>query len=275
MDAPTLVSAAFFGLRSDRDTLAYYSTLLNDLAGFYPGRVIVYTNEPGAFGSRIQAERVNDLRPFMAEIWPDTDWEAQVLPLLSWHKRNRRLAQWAYPRLLLPWLAKLGLVKAAAQRHGPVFWLDAGLLYSVDHGRSVPARPVGYDPARVSRLLLPALAEAAGSTVPTVATVPRKGGWLKSWRPTFHGLSRRDMARLARRCGAAPDDRYTVGAVAYWPSDWPVRVIDEGADVWRKMLDMGRIGTEETVLSVLRWKHGWHGRPVGEWCRLMAPAPGE
>ena len=275
MGPPTIVSAAFFGLRTDRDTRAYYSTLLNQLAPIYPGPVHVFTNDPGAFGHGIEVEKVDDLGPFMAEIWPDPDWEAKVRPLLGWHRRNHRLAQWRQPRLLLPWLAKPGLVRRAAERHGPVFWLDAGLLYSVDHGHSVPAVPVGYDEGLIYDRLLPALERAARSPVPTVATVDRKGGWHKACRPTFHGLSWADMGQLARRCGARPDASHTVGAAAYWPEGWPARVIDEGRDVWRKMLGMGRIGTEETVLSVLRWKHGWDGLSTQSWCRLMAPAPEE
>ena len=36
----------------------------------------------------------------------------------------------------------------------------------------------------------------------------------------------------------------------------------EASSVWEEVLKIGRAGTEENILSVLRWKHNWNGESL-------------
>ena len=159
------------------------------------------------------------------------------------------------------YLAKTAIMLELASTYGKIIWLDAGLLFSVNFDHSIPTAWKGYD----ANLLANALQPLAEKNEILTMTVPRKSRVFKNHRPSFHGLSFNDMTKLANSSGAMPDDRYLVAGAIVLNAKNAQRIEDEFPTVWSTMLDQGRIGTEENVLSIMRWKENWPSLTVGEW----------
>jgi hypothetical protein len=262
------------GFRPDRDTGRYYRLLLNDLRAKWDGPLHVATNDPHGFDPGIDLESVNNIAALRRCLWDDDDWQDQYHRRLGWHARNHGIGQYKFPHMIEVYLAKTELMLRAAERFGEIVWLDAGLLFSVFHDHAVPETWAGYDRVRLNEGLGPWL-DSFTHDRPVVATIPRKWRPLKNRRPSFHGLTYLDMGDLARRAETRAESFYTVaGAMRLSAADAAV-IRREWPNVWGPMLDMGRAGTEETVLSVLTWRHRWHAVPLAEWMtRLAVPPPG-
>jgi len=265
----TIASLAVFGVRPDRDTRTYYRLLLNNLRSQTDLPVVVYTNEPDGFDPGIQVVFIDDYMPLATRLWDDKDWQRTYAHRLRWHPKNTGLAQFAMPHLPMVYLSKCAAMIEAARTFGDVLWLDAGLLFSVRYNHQVPPDWRGYDAAKLENELLPWLRMRQAERRPVFATIPRKWRINKNHRPTFHGLSYNDMSMLGRASGTHPDTAYVVAGAALMLPETAAVIEAEFAKVWQEMLDQGRAGTEETVLSVLRWKHRWTGVPVTEWVRRM------
>jgi hypothetical protein len=70
------------------------------------------------------------------------------------------------------------------------------------------------------------------------------------------------MSKVARACGATPDEHYVVGGTARVTQVMVAQIEKEASSVWEEVLKIGRAGTEENILSVLRWKHNWNGESL-------------
>lgn len=265
----TIASLALFGMRPDRDTRTYYRLLLNNLRTQTDLPMVVYTNEPDGFAEGIEIVEVADHERLAEKYWPARDWQGEYAARLKWHPKNQGLAQFSMPHLPMVYLAKCAAMTEAAHTYGDVLWLDAGLLFSVLYDHQVPADWQGYDSAKLENELLAWLKVRQAERQPVFATIPRKWRINKNHRPTFHGLSYNDMSRLARASQAKADKCYVVAGAALMLPETALAIDAEFRQVWQSMLDQGRAGTEETVLSVLRWRHRWLGVPVTEWVRRL------
>ncbi|MBX3110424.1 MAG: hypothetical protein KF857_00320 [Fimbriimonadaceae bacterium] len=269
----TIASLALFGMRPDRDTGTYYRLLLNQLRGQTDLPMVVYTNEPWGFVDGIELVTVADHVEMARKYWAAEDWQEQYAVRLRWHPKNEGLSQFSMPHLPMVYLAKCAAMTGAAKAYGDVLWLDAGLLFSVVYDHRVPEDWQGYDRDKLDKELLAWLRVRQEERKPVFATVPRKWRPNKNHRPTFHGLSFNDMSRLAQATGARADSAYVVAGAALMLPETAATIDAEFPAVWQSMLAQGRAGTEETVLSVLRWRHGWLGVSVEEWVRRMVPDP--
>ena len=269
----TFASCALFGNRPDRDEHGYYHLLLNNLAEVCDVPLVVATNEPAAFHPRIETVRVEDLHEWSSRIWDPLDQDEVVIRLLQWHRKNRKLAQFAEPHLIGVYLAKMALLFDIASRHGDVVWIDAGLVFSAVYHHSVPGDWRGYDRHVIETRLMPRIAEQRATNKPMVTTFRRRRKLFHTHKPHFQGMSYDGMESLARRIGAVPDDDYTAAAMLYLPGDLASQTQSQFKDVWAEMVRMGRMGTEETVLTELRWKNGWDSLSHVEWLDLVREAP--
>lgn len=134
-----------------------------------------------------------------------------------------------------------------------------------DH--TVPTNWVGYSPKKIESRLIPLLTGKEERDL--VTTYPRKKRFLRQFRLDFHGMSYRCMNRLARAANATPTDHYTLAPLLYFPKGSAETLLDEFREVWQKMLGLKRLGTEENVLSVLRWRHGWDGMSTEQWLECL------
>ncbi len=249
-----VVSAVFSGYRPDRDVSRYYADLLNRLADTLNINLLVFTNEPSLFSGRVQTITLDNLERYRQLVWNAPDWASVYHTNLGWHPKNKHLAQYRFDRLVEVYLSKLGLKVEAHRIVGDFLWLDAGLLNSVlglDSGRFYSLQ--GFE--RLRELWLDDHGEFT-------ALIDRKSRLLKNHRPSFHGLSFNDMSKLARACGATPDEYYVVGGTARVTQVMVEQIEKEASSVWAEVLKLGRAGTEENILSVLRWKHKWNGEPL-------------
>lgn len=264
MSLPRLVSAAFFGIRPDRDTQGYYRDALKELVAAYPGEAIVLTNDLGQFPElAVEAFFVDDYGKYAREVWPSPDLE-RYRQNASKSRGGRKNAQSSKPELSLVWLAKTVLAMDDAVMNGPVWWVDAGLrnsMYGVGRARYIEAGLVQEGERLVS----------GGQEC--FATIERKPRAARPWRHDFHGANRWEMERLARRFGVTQtDEQHVVGGMMFLTRDVADTVLMEFGEVWQTMLDMGIAGTEETVLSVLRWKYGWSAQDLRDWSdRITEP----
>jgi len=249
-----VVSAVFSGYRPDRDVSRYYADLLNRLAETLNINLLVFTNEPSLFSERVQTITINDLKRYRQLVWNDKDWESTYHTNLGWHPKNRHLAQYRFDRLVEVYLSKLGLKVEAHRMVGDFLWLDAGLLNSV----------LGLNSDRFYSLQgFERLRDLwRGDHGELTALIDRKSRLLKNHRPSFHGLSFNDMSKVARACGATPDEHYVVGGTARVTQVMVAQIEKEASSVWEEVLKIGRAGTEENILSVLRWKHNWNGESL-------------
>lgn len=246
-----IVSCVFSGYRTDRDVNTYYVDLLNRLYRDTKANLCMFTNIADAFDAGIETVPVPNLQPYREMVWVDPNWQSIYHRNLGWHPRNYGLTQYSQETLVEVYLAKLGLKVEANKRFGSYLWLDAGLLNSV-LGVEAHAK---YNPTKFEEKFLSQM----NPSQELVALRPRKFRLHKNHRPSFHGLSFNDMTKLGRNYGARPDHWYVVGGTG-WLTDSVIKAIEsESATVWNDLLALGRAGTEENILSVLRWKHGWTG----------------
>lgn len=268
----TLASCALIGFRPDRDTGRYYRLLLNDLRAKWDGPLHVATNEPAGFDPGINLQTVTDVAALRRCLWDDDQWQEEYHRRLGWHPRNYGIGQYKFPHMIEVYLAKTELMLRAAEQYGEIVWLDAGLLFSVFHDHAVPDDWTGYDRDRLNQGLSPWL-DRFHRDRPVVATIPRKWRPLKNHRPSFHGLTYHDMGGLAHRAQAKPLPFYTVAGAMRLSAQDAALIRREWPAIWADMLGMGRAGTEETVLSVLAWRHNWHPVPLAEWMTRVAVPP--
>lgn len=268
----TLASCALIGFRPDRDTGRYYRLLLNDLRAKWDGPLHVTTNEPAGFAKGIELESVTDIAALRKCLWDNDRWENDYHLRLGWHPRNHGIGQYKFSHMIEVYLAKTELMLRAAERFGEIVWLDAGLLFSVFHDHQLPESWSGYDRALLNEDLLPWLNRFPGDR-PVVATIPRKWRPLKNHRPSFHGLTYHDMGKLARQSGVKTQPFYTVAGAMRLTAEDAALIRREWPAIWSQMLAQGRAGTEETVLSVLAWRHHWHAVPLAEWMTRVAVPP--
>ncbi|MFN3730046.1 MAG: hypothetical protein ACK4XJ_10070 [Fimbriimonadaceae bacterium] len=270
MDQPfRIFSCALFGLRPERDRHHYYRLLLNDLATKTNLPIIVATNQPEAFDRKINTIHVTSVEAWSEQIWPASShaMDAIARSYLGWHRKNQRLYQYQNPQVVRAYLAKTALIAYAAKRYGSLLWLDAGFLFSAVYDHTVPTNWVGYSPKKIESRLIPLLTGKEERVL--VTTYPRKKRFLRQFRPDFHGMSYRCMNRLARAANATPTDHYTLAPLLYFPKGSAETLLDEFREVWQKMLGLKRLGTEENVLSVLRWRHGWDGMSTEQWLECL------
>lgn len=266
----TYASCAFFGVRPDRDRGDYYRLLLNDLAAKKgEARLVVATNRPEGFHPDIEVVHVPDLAPYRRRMWDADEPEAHVVRALGTDRRTRRLAQFSQPQMVSVYLAKTAILAELAQREGKVVWLDAGLLFSALYDHNVPEHWKGYD----AGLLQDRLQPFAQATAVRMLGFRRKLRPHKLFRPHFHGLSYVDMARLARLSGTKGDGWYVAAGALVLDAAGGKLIEEEFPKVWQDLLAMGRCGTEENVLSVLRWKHGWDLDPFDVWMPRLTEVP--
>ena len=267
-----IASCALMGFRPDRDTGRYYRLLLNDLRDKWDGPLHVATNDPAGFSEGIDLEPVPDVAALRRCLWDDERWQDEYHRRLGWHPRNHGIGQYKFPHMIEVYLAKTELMLRAAERFGEIVWLDAGLLFSVFHDHAVPDHWTGYSRPLLNEGLAPWL-QGFSQDRPVVATIPRKWRPLKNHRPSFHGLTFHDMGRLARQALAKPQPFYAVAGAMRLSAQDAGMIRREWPSIWQSMLDLGRAGTEETVLSVLAWRHNWHAVPLAEWMRRVAVPP--
>jgi hypothetical protein len=273
MSLPVVVSCAFFGERTDRDPRAYYTPLLADFAAKSKATVIVYTNDPAAFPAHVETRLLDSVGPLVQRLWPDPNWQAIYTRNLQWHTKNQRMAQARHPSLGGIYLAKTALLQETLEEFGDVLWLDAGFLFSVYHDHTVPPAWAGYDPKRIESELIPMINRARKVKAPFVALKPRKSEFWKNHRPTFNGMSYSGMERLARKFSARTDGFYTMAGMLYAEQSMARALRAEFSQIWKAVIDSGQIGTEENVMSVLRWKYRWPGLPLDDWAQLCAEPP--
>lgn len=271
MDPPvTFASCAFFGFRPDRDHGEYYRLLLNDLAAKKGGaRLVVATNRPEGFHPGIEIIHVPDITPYRRRLWDVADPAATVTRILGANRRNRRLAQYSQPQMISVYLAKTAILAELAQKEGKVVWLDAGLLFSVLYDHAVPDHWRGYDEG----LLRDELQPFAQANAVRLLSFRRKLRPHKLFRPHFHGLSYVDMARLARGVGAKADNWYVAAGAMVLDAKAGKLIEEEFPQVWQNVIETCRCGTEETVLSILRWKHAWPADPFERWTPRLTTVP--
>ncbi|MFZ4508148.1 MAG: hypothetical protein ACOYON_10695 [Fimbriimonas sp.] len=270
---PPIVSAAFFGYRSDRETGRYYRLLLNDFVEKTGHPVLVYTNEPTGFHPLIKTQFVDDLNPYIRRIWPDPEWQERYRTALAWHSRNQRLAQASNPKLAAVYLSKLALFTDALENLDEALWLDAGLLFSVYSGHEVPDSSPGYSLERIESQFIPMLRGHRENGTPLVATIPRRWNLLKNHRPQFHGMSYNDMSKLAQTCRCSAQNYYVVSGLFYFPKAQMKSVSEEFGEVWNEILKANRVGTEENVMSILSWRHGYDHLPMRDWVQMLGEPP--
>jgi hypothetical protein len=270
---PCAVSLAFFDLRKDRDTRTYYSYLLENFAVAYPGRLVVFTNDAGVFSSEMETRELADLEPLLMNIWPEPNWRDIYRSNLAQNPRNSNLLQYQFPDLLLPWFSKISLIQKMLRELPEVIWIDAGLLFSVDHRHSIPEPLPSYDQARITECLPPVLKRGRDANCPILAGIPRTFRLTKVKRPHFHGMSYMDMGRAATGFTASARNDYIVGGAGYWPQSALSVLNHEVRAAWQAIRALERVGTEENILTLLAWKHGWPSLPVTAWCRLLANPP--
>lgn len=264
-----LVSGAFFGLRHDRDSYSYYSKLLANLAEQSGQRLTVFTNEPDRLDPGLNCLHVPSLEPYVRSVWDVDDWKLRYHKALERHKRNLTSAQYLYPDLPAMYLAKVPLMCEAAKTHGACLWIDAGLLFSTHFDHKVPNHDVGYHAESLRDRFFPAAQNLADLSHVFVSHFTRKYKLFRNNVPRFHGSSHRDMDAYATKLGLVPDMTYVAAGVFYVHASAADSLLNEFRDAWRVLIDMGGIGTEENVLSALRWRHGWPGLGVNEWVEQM------
>lgn len=166
------------------------------------------------------------------------------------------MPQYEKPELNALYLAKLGLIDAAVRAYGDILWLDAGYLFSQKYRHQVPEGWKGYDRAGLDALLGGTMADYARRGRPYLSGFYRKPRWYKPRKEFLHGATWSQMSRLARHFHARRDRIYVNASLlfipgAYWRERYPFLV-----EIWKFMEAQGIPGTEENVLSVLRWVDG-------------------
>ena len=270
---PPIVSAAFFGYRSDRDTGRYYRLLLNDFVEKTGHPVLVYTNEPTGFHPLITTQFVDDLSPYIRRIWPDPEWQERYRAALAWHSRNQRLAQASNPKLAAVYLSKMALFTDALEDCDEALWVDSGLLFSAYYGHEVPEVYRGYSVERIQSQFLPSLRASRDAGKPLFATLPRRWNILKNHRPQFHGMSFNDMKALAKVSQCQDQDYYIFGGLFYVPRSHANTITSEFGEIWNHILSANRVGTEENVMSVLSWRHNYPRIPIRQWIQMLGEPP--
>lgn len=266
--AMQIVSGAFFGIRPDRDAMGYYREALRSLAEASSAPIRVFTNDVSQLDPRLDRVTIESMAEVRRRLVDAPDWEAEYRRRLAWHPKNTRLAQYQMVGLPDMYAGKMQLLLESCSPAG-AFWIDAGLPFSVYYGHSVPAAWPGYSRERVDGVLRPFLLRANDEGRVVLTQFRFKRRLHKLFRPTFHGLSAVDMLRLAKRVGAKPDGYYCAACCQLIPASEAEQVRRDFQEIWQAMWDMGRAGTEETILTVMRWKRGYEARSTGEWLDLM------
>lgn len=250
----TIATSALFGFRPERDSKGYYRLLLNELAEHTDLRIVAATNDPSQLSPRIETVIVENLDDWADRIWKVPNRDEEVRRLAGWHSSNRKRDLFQQPHLVSVYLAKIALWCEIGRRVGPCVWLDAGLVFSVCYDHDVPEGWRGYDPDKLKNEFLPF---AARHDKPCLTHFPRRRRWFQEGRPHFHGMSYRAMDQLARLSNARPDDKCAAAAVMSLPDGYADPVQTEFTETWHRMVGLGQIGTEENILTVMRWRHGW------------------
>lgn len=264
-------TCALFGYRPDRDRQGYYRLLVNQLAEVADRKIVAATNEPSFLDPKIDAFKVDDLDTWAKKLWDADDRDGHVRRLVGWHPQNLAATIYTNPTLVAMYLAKTAILLELAERHGDILWLDAGLFFSHVYGHEVPDGWKGYDPERMQAKLDPVVRRFQAQGVPAMATFHRKRKLFRGDRPHFHTLSFHDMTRLAEKIGATSGREYVTAPVIFLPAAWVPRLREDFRQAWAAMVELGRMGTEENILSVLMWKHQWPGLTVEGWIDLMHP----
>lgn len=262
----TIATCALFGFRPERDEKGYYQLLLNDLADRTGVEIIAATNDPSRLHPRIETIKVDGLDSWADLIWKVDRRDDEVRRLAGWHSSNRKRDLYQQPHLVSVYLAKIALWCEMGRRVGPCVWLDAGLVFSVCCDHDVPSDWKGYEPDLVENQFLPYVTSHRS---PCLTHFPRRRRFLQEGRPHFHGMSYRAMDQLARQSGARPDDKCAAAAVMTLPDGFADAVQDEFTETWHRMVALGQIGTEENILTVMRWKHGWESLSHDEWLQKL------
>jgi hypothetical protein len=262
----TIATCALFGFRPERDQKGYYRHLLNDLADRSDVQIVAATNDPSQLSPRIRTVQVDQLDPWADRIWNVSNRDETVRRLAGWHSSNKKRDLYQQPHLVGVYLAKIALWCEIARQVGPCVWLDAGLVFSVCYDHDVPQGWKGYDAELLRERFIP---YSGSQSEPVLTHFSRRRRWFQEGRPHFHGMSYRAMDQLAHRSGAKPDDRCAAAAVMVMPGGRCDEFQDEFREVWHRSVEMGQIGTEENVLTVQRWKHGWKSHSHDEWLSML------
>jgi hypothetical protein len=262
-------TCALFGYRPDRDRLGYYRLLLNQLAEVTDRPIVAASNDPSQLSSRIQCMEAGDLDRWARQLWDVPDRDEQVRKLVGWNSQNLAATIYTNPTLVAMYLAKTAILFELAERHGDILWLDAGLFFSHVYGHDVPSGWRGYDPELLTTRVDATVKAYQAKGEPAFATFRRKRKLFRGDRPHFHTLSYNDMTRLGEAIGAPSGRDYVTAPVIYFPAARVKEIRDEFRHTWAEMVGLGRMGTEENVFSVMKWKHNWPGLTVEEWISLM------
>lgn len=262
-------TCALFGYRPDRDRQGYYRLLVNQLAEVADRPIVAATNDRSQLSAKVDAFEVSDLDTWARKLWDVSDRDAQVRKLVGWHPNNLAATIYTNPTLVAMYLAKTAILLELAERHGDILWLDAGLFFSHVYGHQVPEGWKGYDPELMHAKLDPVVRQFQARGVPAFATFKRKRKLFCGDRPHFHTLSYNDMSRLADQVGAPSGRDYVTAPVIFLPAACVPKLREDFINAWSKMAGLGRMGTEENILSVLMWKHQWPGLTVEDWIALM------
>jgi hypothetical protein len=264
----TIGTCALFGYRPDRDRLRYYQLLVNQLCAVSPFPVVVATNRPDEFQQVDRVIPVEDAGALRQKIWEEPNWQTEYLARLGHHPRNRSLAQFQDPRLVEVYLAKMSLIFAMNEMLGDLLWIDAGFLFSAVYQHNVTADWQGYCPVQLAAL--PATISSGPPTEPVLFQIPRKKRLFRTRRPHFHGLSWHDMESLALRNQIKSHPHYIAAGIGYYPAGFAENHQNEFKALWADHVAYGRAGTEETIISLMSWRHAWKSLTLTEWVRLVS-----
>lgn len=245
------LTAAFIGARSDRPALYYLDPLklrskeILDAGQLF--RVWTWPRSYRVVSSIVPEECIGvcDLDEVTREHWNRDEWFDSIA--------ERHLWPWSievrHPELMEVWLAKLPLLIADMERTGAEVgvWFDVG--YQISHlcnhsyDEYVKRTPHHWHLEHAKQALLEATEET---------------GCLWFGRQPTTG----DVM-------TAISDKFLGGAFFALRRDRMHFVMDEAKVAWRKILDTGKISTDEPALALAAWKNNWPVWSFEQWMEIF------
>ena len=272
-----LITAAYAGIRSDRQQEYYHRPLLDFVRAYREsggqGKLIVHANAPSwslcpELRSLVDLANVDEPEHHVSAIWNTEDWSSRYQLLLNRNPTHSNSYQAVYPRLIAVYLTKLRLVEIAFEQNDfdIILWHDAG--HWISHGAQ---HDLGCYDSRVARRTngerLDSLLFEYSSTHGVFGTLSRPN------RKRFH-MPLEWMREHAVLVGTQDPDAllrslYTAVLWVFRRTSFP-RFIDGFRRSWGRLIERGQAGIEENALTLVAWEQCVPGLDYAAWSKLLA-----
>ncbi len=266
-----ILSAAFLGVRQDRDS-DYYLRPLRDFADhirltFPDLRLTVFTQPENVDQLRryVPAEIVGvDLDDAVSVVWPEREWRTLYHQMISRNPTHCESYQAQYPDLIGVYLAKIGILHHVCKTsRGPVLWMDAGhwISHQCDHQLSrYTDEAVKAFNAEAFAIWLDSLAQKYGVVGIRVSKSKQRFHMPLPWMYEYTGspdLGLDDQLPLYQGVFLLVRPDMATSLVLGFKHWWGVLIRDKKA------------GTEENALTLYGWEKGFWSCSYAEWQHAM------